>query len=400
MKTYPRVLAALPLLLVFLAGETLACRYTVRDSGFVDTGYSTWRLYLYTDGACDAKVRAAVTRDRPVLDANLRVKVVNDDEDHDYPRFEGITAYPAAVLVSPDRRSWVLPPIDPEASLSELFDGLVRSPARMRLREHLVNPFCAVLVIEGDDPVENERVKTTVEDAIERITPFLPGMDKPVDAPPVMVVLTGAERTTEEVLLFGLGIDDGETRRAHAAVVFGRGRRIGPLLSSDGITENRLLSIFQVVGMDCECDLNPIWLSGTLIPLVWGPLQRSEAAETLGFDPENPVVRMEVSRIVAYGQARIGWGDVDAGTLDPENPLGYREDTDFSNGDSGSGMDNAIALDTGSTTPTLTDIDPCSKIERTGHSSIRIVLGSTFVILIMVLLALAVIIIIRSHKNR
>jgi len=331
-------------LCLFLTATAYPCRYTVRDSGFVDTGHSTWRLFLYTDSKTHDETKAWVDKEKPFLNTNIRVKVVNTDQDDGYPRFEEVTDYPAGVLVAPDGKPWVLPPIDTthsiQAGISDLFKSLAGSPVREKLLRNLIDSFCVVLLVEGVDPNLNESATKEAVEAMERIKPYLPNMAKPVDTPPNLLILSQAERKAEEVLLRTLGIEDEERVRTHVAVLFGRGCRIGPLLTDDGITESRLFTIFQVVGADCECDLNPAWLSGPVIPLIWDRGMRADAAERLGFDPENPVVRMEVSRIVAGGQyRRIDWGE----DVDESGPL-LEEDVEEEDHNGSVGGNSAFVL--------------------------------------------------------
>jgi hypothetical protein len=67
-----------------------------------------------------------------------------------------------------------------------------------------------------------------------------------------------------------------------------------------GIAHN-LRERLVLIGQDCECELDRAWLSGPLLPGRWDRTLQQTAARTLGFDPENPVVRAEVSRIIERG---------------------------------------------------------------------------------------------------
>ena len=49
---------------------------------------------------------------------------------------------------------------------------------------------------------------------------------------------------------------------------------------------------------DLECDLDRRWMHGNMLPVRWDKTIQNQIAQQLGFDPENPVVKMEISQIV------------------------------------------------------------------------------------------------------
>ncbi len=68
------------------------------------------------------------------------------------------------------------------------------------------------------------------------------------------------------------------------------------------ITRTAVQERLVMIGQDCECDLDRAWLKGPVLPGRWDRELQEIAARTLGFDPENPMVRTEVSRIVLRGE--------------------------------------------------------------------------------------------------
>ena len=56
-----------------------------------------------------------------------------------------------------------------------------------------------------------------------------------------------------------------------------------------------------MVGQDCECGLDRVWMQGEPFPLSWGRTERTAAYAALGFDPDNPQVKGELSRIISRG---------------------------------------------------------------------------------------------------
>ncbi len=125
------------------------------------------------------------------------------------------------------------------------------------------------------------------------------------------------------MLLWGLGLDPSPAADPRLAIVYGRGRRLGTPLEGPLITQTVLRERLSLIGQDCECDLERSWLRGPLLPGRWDRSQQELAAKSLGFDPENPMVRAEVSRIVERGP-QPGQRRKIAGTF---NALGYSEES-------------------------------------------------------------------------
>ncbi len=80
------------------------------------------------------------------------------------------------------------------------------------------------------------------------------------------------------------------------------------------ITEDNLANVLFVIGQDCECGLDHRWLQGTMLPARWTDEMQAKVAENLGFDPESPMIKMEMSWIVRRGSYSY-----------PGTPFGYQE---------------------------------------------------------------------------
>ena len=102
----------------------------------------------------------------------------------------------------------------------------------------------------------------------------------------------------------------------HAAVFYGRGRWIGPLFKADMLNPDHLTELLFVIGADCECGLDHRWLQGTMLPARWDEGLQQKVVESLGFDPESPMVKMEMVSII-----RRGMGGFDY----PGVPFDYQE---------------------------------------------------------------------------
>ena len=117
------------------------------------------------------------------------------------------------------------------------------------------------------------------------------------------------------------------TEEPQASILIGRGRRLGPALKGDAITSVQLQEMLAVAGQDCECDLDRSWMQGPRMPMAWGPERQQASYQWLGFDPENPLVKAEISRILSRGRnaIRVGSDPHDTQGLDMLL-LGYSEE--------------------------------------------------------------------------
>jgi hypothetical protein len=162
------------------------------------------------------------------------------------------------------------------------------------------------LLLEGTDGAANARVRQDVDSAITATARLLSTMPKPVEIPPHCVVVSLKEQAIERVLVWGLGLDPASIESPRVVLVYGRGRRLGSPLEGPLITQTALRDRLLLIGQDCECDLDRAWLKGPLLPGRWGRELQQAALDTLGFDPGNPMVRAEISRIVERGPQNPG----------------------------------------------------------------------------------------------
>jgi hypothetical protein len=87
------------------------------------------------------------------------------------------------------------------------------------------------------------------------------------------------------------------------AVVYGRGRLAGRLMVGDAIQLRETLAQLALVGESCECETDRAWFEERTLPLPWNPQARQQAAPTLGFDPDSPLVQAEMVRIISQGKS-------------------------------------------------------------------------------------------------
>jgi len=275
----------------------LACRYSVRDTGFVDLGSSAYRLELVAHPDFPDSLRQTFRQSAAalLLESNIAFEPNGPSPEPG--------SNPSLRLVDSDQRSLTVATLDPRSAPDalRLLESVAISPARERLYAETLRAYAVILLLEGANADANLQARTAANAAIAAITRLLPSMAKPMDVPPVLMTLSPAEQARESVLLWGLGFEPAPSDAPRIALVFGRGRRLGSTLEGPMITQTALRERLVLIGQDCECDLDRAWLSGPLLPGRWDGNLQQTAARSLGFDPENPVVRAEVSRIVERG---------------------------------------------------------------------------------------------------
>jgi hypothetical protein len=189
-----------------------------------------------------------------------------------------------------------------EEEWDEFLAGIVDSPVTKKITEKLPLVHSVILLIEGEDAQENAAALEMARESARVIEQSMALLPKPAGRPPILEVLPWQARDTERVLCWSLGVDFGDEHPS-IAVIYGRGRRIGVLLDGGPASRKLLMSILSKVGLSCECGLDPEWIMGLRYPAFWDSDIRAVAVQELGFDPENPLVRIEIGQIL--DQARM-----------------------------------------------------------------------------------------------
>ena len=307
-------------LLLASASAAHACRYSVRDTGFVDLGTPFFRLELFSAGPASPDVWSSLAgaAATALSDSNIRFSTNSDARPGESALLRLVDSEGRILSIA---SGGSLPRTSPAAAL--LLKSIAHSPMRERLMAEALRSYAVVLLIEGENTAANEQARGSAEQAILSIARLMPGMPKPVEIPPQLLRLPRSAQLEERVLLWGLGLDPSPAADPRLAIVYGRGRRLGTPLEGPLITQTVLRERLSLIGQDCECDLERSWLRGPLLPGRWDRSLQELAAKSLGFDPENPMVRAEVSRIVERGP-QPGQRRKIAGTF---NALGYSEES-------------------------------------------------------------------------
>jgi len=287
-----------------------ACRYTVRDVAFVDLGDRPYQLFLFTKGAKSRVLSAAFEEvaTKVFADANVVAQHVDLDEVPDHPAAEyakDVATFPALVLTGPDDRvlelDWLISENSTREDLARLLEALVDSPARREVFSKVCDVHSIILVIDGSDEQANLTTLEMAKEAIPQVEQALEFMPKLIKHPPHLIHLSQKDVDREKVLLWSLGIDAGSNRPSQIALLFGRGRKLGPALRFPEDPRRKFINSLAVVGQDCECGLDRRWMQGQMIPHKWSAQDEALATGKLNFDPGNPLVKAEIDRIVTRG---------------------------------------------------------------------------------------------------
>ena len=391
------------------AHPVFACRYNVREVGFVDLGIERYRLYGYVDKNTPAEITSSFEQISyaALLESNIEAEIIDVNQQKDHPAIKyldslqlaalaagQIQTFPSAVLVSPDGQTLSVPlnstrqPF--EQTLRSALDDILSSPKRQEILQQVAKAYGVVLLIESADGEQNKKAKEAARGAIKLVAGQMQYLPKPIAHPPVLIEVSQASLSQENVLLWSLGLDKDKLDQPHAAVLYGRGRWIGPMFKGEQITQDNLTAVLFVIGEDCECGFDHRWLQGTMLPARWDENLLSSAAESLGFDPESPMIKAEISWIVGRGFSSY-----------PDVPLGYQELVVESQPEGGDGAGHPQAALEDATQPGLQPAQEKSGPGTTGvPAKHRLSWGVALVAgLTVLIIAIGLFIVFRARKN-
>ncbi len=324
---------------VLLCGAALGCPYSIRDAGFIVRDPEPFRLVVFHDpvmsitrGAMELEAKAAQEKHLKLSDVVMEVLATGtagDEADRAAQLREDLTQKgarpPRAVLISPEGRGMVAhgseAPLD-RAWYENLARLAVTSPARQQIADLLVPSWCVLLVVQGKDAVENAAVLEAVQQAAQSMVGFKPEMgDTVTKAPPVVSVKW--DDPQEQVLIWSLGLADHGESAAKAAIIFGRGRRLGPVFWGATITAETLKQGMRLLGRNCTCTSEPAQILGPVMPLRWDRDRQAQAREALGFDPDAPAALSALSGV--WVDFRQGGEKRTPGEYLPDPASGYIE---------------------------------------------------------------------------
>ncbi len=294
-----------------LASVAVICRYTIRDIGFVNLRPDE---YVLTRVVSAENKETVLSKELSALgavlchDSNLRVTGLNAQRTQDgqwRDLLDGAGLDAAWFLTGADLPPLLLPVSTaggPEAELRAAVEWALDSPLREEWRQQALSTFASLWIFEGLDPQANAAASAEVDAAVDALRRLAPSLPRPLQHPARVRRIGVAEQESAPVSLWSLGLTDPEQRPA-VAVLYGRAKCAGEVLVGDSIRETELVTQLALVGSSCECDTDRQWLSEPSLPLRWTPSMQRQAADSLGFDPESPMVVAEVQRILAQVQS-------------------------------------------------------------------------------------------------
>ena len=290
--------------------SAFACKYTVRDIGFTDLGATEYKLYFYVDKTTSEEIISTFEQlaYAAFLDANVQIEIIHTDQQTNHPAMNYFkqqknNSLPVIILADAEENRLLLPfsytNDNFNESLWRLIEQVVSSSMRKEIIKMVKNTYGAVLLIEGNNEEMNRKARQSISAAIQDITDALKLMPKLIENPPQMIVMSQKDLSKEKVLLWSLNAGVMMSDQPQVAVLYGRGRRIGPVLRGKEIIKDNIFSLLAIIGADCECGLDRSVMLGKMIPLRWEKEIQTELAEQLGFDVENPMIKSEMSQILS-----------------------------------------------------------------------------------------------------
>jgi len=385
LQTNPKLLCWLKrffILLIFMQHtQALCCRFNVRDVGFVDLGSKPYNLYIFIGNDMPNDVRDSLQSIcvATFYDTNIKFDLISVSEalktsakDFIPPNFKG--EFPVAVLVAPDHypnRKTLNITLHKEGepitkTAWDALESLVDSPRRNAILEKVFDCYGVIMVVGGENADENKRIRTIAERVASETSATLSELEKEIQNPPVIEIITTDQFEKEKAFLWSLNILK-KTQNPKVVILYGRGRKIGPVLEGNTLNEAAITAILSTIGLNCECGLDRKWMQGAMVPLKWDKDRKQKVAKQLGFNPESPEIRIEMSQILAKGSAGEGAhrSKIIGDTLD-ELLTGYRT----------GGLSAGNTIKTKEETDTnenSKDIPKDSKISLTGWMVISIV---------------------------
>ncbi len=319
----------LTILFLFVAISNLfACRYTVREIGFADFGKDQYWFVLFNDGSIsDGDIKTFKNTARAaMLDANVIVEVIDVNNDESsltkyYKEYAG-KRKPNIMLISPEQRAkefFIDESENFSLALWDLIEEILISPARNELTKNIIKAYGVIFFVEGNNKEENEKARALLNIGIDEIKKIMGGLPHPVHTPPHVITIKSNETEKESVLLWSLGWEKKDAEHPAIAMMYGRARRMGPILTGNMIKQDVIENMMRFIGEDCECGLDRSWMLGTMLPLRWDSKLKAAVFKEHGFDADNPLIISEMSQILSIAPERVN------NSIDTDILYGYSE---------------------------------------------------------------------------
>jgi len=301
------------ILLLFsgIADFSFACRYNVRETGFIYLAQKPYQLVVFYSDEVSGNDISTIQQlaKNHLSDSNIEPVYLNINSGTDFAELRALQKkesilLPWVLLKSADGQILKFPLNKKGISLEESVDKVFRNISFSKVRDEVIQKcisnYGVVLILEGTNTEANAEAHKTAQLAISHVESKMSLMPKKINAPPAIVSVK--HTNTDEILNWSLGLETGTFEKPKVFVIYGRGRWIGPVLEGDLISKKNLSELLIIVGADCECGIDREWMRGTMIPVKWDKKDRQKVAENLEFDPENPLIKKEVRNILRMGE--------------------------------------------------------------------------------------------------
>ena len=195
--------------------------------------------------------------------------------------------FPALIAVGPEQEPLIIKQglaqdtSNAAEELNLLCRDFVDSSARREMFSKLFGVHSVILMVEGTDEQDNQNTWEMITQTLPQVEQSLEFLPKPIKEPPHVIRLTVEEAADEKVLLWALGMNPEPTAETQVALLFGRGRKLGPILRFPEDPRRRFIQSLAVVGQDCECGLDRRWMQGAMVPHRWSAVEEKKAIEQL-----------------------------------------------------------------------------------------------------------------------
>ena len=294
-----------------MVDNSFACRYNVRETGFIYLAQKPYQLIIYYSDETnekDIEIIRQLSSDH-FSDSNIDPLFVNINSETENPELlslkpDGSIPLPCTILKSPDGQIKRFVIINNDTALKEyvenVFSEISSSKKRDEIIDKCISNYGVILLFESTNAEANRKAINEVKSAISHIESKMSLLPKKISKPPVLVTIK--KNDNDKIISWSLGMDNGTFTKPQAVVIYGRGRWIGPVLEGELILKRNLSELLLIIGADCECGIDREWMRGTMLPAKWGKKTREKAAKNLEFDPENPFIKKEVRHILQMGE--------------------------------------------------------------------------------------------------
>jgi len=290
--------------LALLTTPALACRYNIREIGFVDVEQPKFRLavFVHGDEQKDWLPGFQQSATRILGPSNISWEVIDEVEQAGSPDLRhrallGPRLPGGMVLASGRDDGWPVYLHVPPDELNGKLSALVRSTVRLQIVNAVIETYGAVLLLRSPDETANNAARHAAGEAIKLIETSLADLPKRIERGPRLIECDPS-LPEEQIIAWSLGANGKDLARPVAAVIYGRGRLAGAPLQGESLTASKLREQLSLIGADCECTLDHAWMKAGSLPLVISAADEARITAALGFDPGAAPVKAEVHQIL------------------------------------------------------------------------------------------------------